>query len=368
MSVESDLKKDGIEVIKKIDTLKVNSIAKNVSNHICETFPNFNLNQNELFIKLSRLNMYIANMPEGMAEASYFFKNSSIYFNSHLDYEDLEEFAIHECIHNIQEVKDNKNYLVRMGLCDYTEFNIYGLALNEAAVQLMASKILGIPEEFVKYYNIEFKTNSPTYYPLECCLVKQLAYLIGENTLFESTINSTDTFKNKLISIVGERNFYNIQKSIDKILTYQEDIIKLNTKIQQLDETSKKVNQYLQKIDFLKSKITNTFIKAQNLIISSYFDSTFSNISNLEEVENYRRKLYNFKDYLGTTEAYTYFNDFYVDRMVTLEELYYKLENTLTNNSLSVISKKTSILFTFIKIIKKLFHIKKSENTEFQKD
>ena len=44
MSVESDLKKDGIEVIKKIDTLRVNSIARTVSNSLCETFPDFNLN------------------------------------------------------------------------------------------------------------------------------------------------------------------------------------------------------------------------------------------------------------------------------------------------------------------------------------
>ena len=31
MSVESDLKKDGIVVIKKLDTLRVNKIAKNVA-------------------------------------------------------------------------------------------------------------------------------------------------------------------------------------------------------------------------------------------------------------------------------------------------------------------------------------------------
>ena len=70
MSIESDLRKDGIEVIKKLDTLKVNSIARRVSMDICATFPNFNLNQNDLFIKLSRLNMYFAKMPEGMAEAN----------------------------------------------------------------------------------------------------------------------------------------------------------------------------------------------------------------------------------------------------------------------------------------------------------
>ena len=44
MSVESDLRKDGIEVIKKLDTLRINSIARNISIRLCETFPNFNLN------------------------------------------------------------------------------------------------------------------------------------------------------------------------------------------------------------------------------------------------------------------------------------------------------------------------------------
>ena len=38
MSVESDLKKDGIVVIKKLDTLRVNTIAKNVATRLCETF------------------------------------------------------------------------------------------------------------------------------------------------------------------------------------------------------------------------------------------------------------------------------------------------------------------------------------------
>ena len=77
MSIESDLKKDGIEVVEKLDTLKVNSIARNISVKLCETFPNYGLNSNNLFIKLSRLDMYIAEMPEGMAEANYFYKNEN---------------------------------------------------------------------------------------------------------------------------------------------------------------------------------------------------------------------------------------------------------------------------------------------------
>ena len=242
MSIESDLKKDGIEVVEKLDTLKINSIARNISIKLCETFPNYGLDSNYLFIKLSRLDMYKAKMPEGMAEANYFYKNSSIYFNEHIQDDDLEEFAIHECIHYLQEVKDKKNYLIRMGLCDYTEFKIYGLGLNEASVQLMASKVNGIPKEYVKYFGISFETTSPSYYPLECCLANQLAYLVGEDILFESTLNSNDNFKEKFASLTSPKTFMAIQNAFDDILNAEEEIIKLNNKIANFDDRNKRVD------------------------------------------------------------------------------------------------------------------------------
>lgn len=71
----------------------------------------------------------------------------------------------------------------------------------------------------------------------------------------------------------------------------------------------------IKKINYLKKDITNTFIKTQNLIVSSYFDKAFYLINDLEGIENYRKRLYNFKDYLGSTEGYTFFNDYYVDKM-----------------------------------------------------
>ena len=354
MNIESDLKKDGIEVIEKIDTLRINSIARTVSIKICEAFPKYGLNQNELFIKLSRLNMFKAKMPEGMAEANYFYKNTSIYFNVHIPDEDLEEFAIHECIHYIQEIKDKKNYLIRMGLCDYTEFKIYGLGLNEASVQLMSSKINGIPKEYVKYFGISFETTSPSYYPLECCLVNQLAYITGEDVLFESTLNSNDNFKMTFANLTSPKIFMAIQNAIDDILYAEEDIIKLNNKIAQIDDRNKKVDGMLKKIDELKNEISLTFMRTQNLIISSYFDKSFFNISNLEDVENYRRKLYSFKDYLGVMEGYTFFNDYYVKKMEELEIKYTALENGEVETAIKVITKKENKLVALFKTIKKL--------------
>ena len=352
MSIESDLRKDGIEVIETLDTLKINSIARNISQKICDTFPSYGFNVNELFIRLSRINMYKAKMPEGMAEANYFYKNNSIYFNEHISDEDIDEFAIHECIHAIQEVKDKHNYLIRMGLCDYTEFKIYGLGLNEAAVQLMSSKINAIPKEYVKYFDISFETNSPSYYPLECCLVNQLAYITGEDVLFESTLKSNDNFKKVFSDLTSPKTFVAIQNAIDEILNHEEEIIKLNNRIVQIDDRNKKVDGMIKKIDELKHEITLTFLRTQNLIVSSYFDAAFDKIIDLEGVENYRRKLYNFKDYLGHTEGYTFFNDYYVSKMEKLEEKYNLLENGQFETAIKLISKKENKLIKFIKTIK----------------
>lgn len=355
MSIESDLKKDGIKVIKKLDTLKVNSLARNISIKLCKTFPNYGLNQDDLFIKLSRLDMYIAQMPEGMAEANYFYKNCSIYFNEHIPESELEEFAVHECIHSIQEVKDKKNYLIRMGLCDYTEFKIYGLGLNEAAVQLMASKVNNIPNDSVKYFGINFDTISPSYYPLECCLVRQLAYITGEDILFESTINSNDNFKIKFANLTSPKTFMTIQNSIDEILESEEEIIKINNKIAKVNDRNKKIDNMLKKIDDLKKNINSTFFETQNLIIKSYFDNSFDKISNLEEIESYRKKLYHFKNYIGTAEGYSFFNDYYIQKMDELETKYNLMESgNFSPNILPTVNTKESKILIFFKKLKKL--------------
>lgn len=118
----------------------------------------------------------------------------------------------------------------------------------------------------------------------------------------------------------------------------------------------------LKKIDELKNEITLTFLRTQNLIISSYFDKAFENISNLEDVESYRKKLYTFKDYLGCTDGYTFFNDYYVNKMEQLEKKYNSLENGIVETAIKVITKKENKLISFLKALKKLICGEKSVN------
>ena len=107
MSIESDLKKDGITVIEPLDTTTVNVIAKNVSKKIVAAFSNLGFDFDTLYERFSTLPMYIADMPEGMSEASYFYKNSAIYFRDGMGLADLEKFAVHELIHNFQELSNS---------------------------------------------------------------------------------------------------------------------------------------------------------------------------------------------------------------------------------------------------------------------
>jgi hypothetical protein len=359
MSIEKDLKKDGIEVISLLDTQTINLIARLVSEKLALTFPEHHLLYENLFIRLSRLHMYRAKMPDGYAEANYLYRNSSIYFKDQKSYSHISNSAIHECLHHLQEVRDEKNNLIRLGLCDFSDLRTYGLALNEAAVQLMASKALGNEVEITKYYEISLPTISPDYYPIICNLVNQMAYVTGEYSLFHSTLYGDDEFKNQFISLCGEKAFYTIEDRLDDILAVEEKIIYLTNQLNDIDCSDSKVQRISKKICHYKEEIKKIFLYTQNLILTSYFDQAFKEISSLDEIEEYRRKLYNYKNIIGITDDYSFFNDYYLQQMMLLEEKYEQLENPMY--SLSLIPTHQNIFAKLFGSIKTLFYHRKTQ-------
>ena len=58
-----------------------------------------------------------------------------------------------------------------------------------------------------------------------------------------------------------------------------------------------------------------------------YFDKAFHKINNLEELDNYRRKLEHFRELIGITDGYTFFDDYYTEKMSQLEHKSNVLEN-----------------------------------------
>lgn len=360
MSIESDLKKDGITVISELDKISVNTIAKNVSQKIALAFPNLGFNSDELYNRFSNLPMYIANIPEGLSEASYFFKNSAIYFRDGMGLADLEKYAVHELIHNLQEKKDEKGNLKRLGLCVFHGSKATGMGLNEASVQLISSNILGETFDNVTYYDIKFSTISPNCYPLLCNLVSQMAYITGEEVLFDSTFNSNDHFKNKFSALCGENTYKQVSASFDNILNIEEKIIKLRTKLENLDLSIEKSHSLSEKIEDLKNQIRTAYFTAQENIIKTYFSTVYKSLLNSDDIERFRKKLYNFKDLIGTTDSYHFFNDFYISMMENLDKKFDSLPEIENNTYL--IERKENKFLKLINYIKKILLKREFEN------
>lgn len=327
MSIKSDLKKAGIEVTQELEDNIVKNISENILKKIIKTFPNLSFDYDNILNKLLKLKMYKAKMIDGMAEASYFYKNCSIYFNENISYEDLEEFAIHEYIHYLQEVKNSKNKLVHMGLCDYTKINPHGIGLNEAGVQYISSLIIGIKPDFEKYYNISLFTPSPSYYPIECSLLNEIVFFTGKDDLLKSIFYSTNDFKEKIITLTSNNIYNNIQENFDKILKYEENIIKINSKINLLNDGDSKYKKYFNKICQNKEKITKYYIDTQNLIIKNFFENEFKNINTLDKLNKFRKNLSDFSKLIGTIENYDFFDNYYIEMINKLEHKYNILEN-----------------------------------------
>ena len=346
MSIESELKKDGITVIGKLDTLSINTMSRDIADKLCKAFPEQNFIFQNLFISLSRIPMYIADIPDGFAEATYFYKNSSMYFKRGLSLDELEKFAVHEFIHYLQEIKDKRGNLVRLGLCDFGDLKVCGMGLNEGAVQLMASKANGTNEEIVKYYGISLPTNSPSYYPILCNLVKQMAYITGDQVLYDSTFYGSNTFKETFSNLCGVNSFLKIQANLDKIMEIEEKAIKLNNRLMRDDCEGMKAHKIAKKIDDCKAKIKNLFFEAQNLIYTSYFNNQFAKLSTTADIDAYRVRLYNYKNYIGISDTYSDFNDFYINKMMDLDNKY---ESIMNNTNLVVVN--TSKIASFFRKI-----------------
>ena len=370
MGTNSRLKKEGIEIVEQLDTLKVNTIAINIASKLCLAFPEHNLSKSDLFTSISRLNMFIAKMPSDSSGAKYFYKNNSIYFNQETDLDEMAKIAMHECIHFIQELKDSNNNLIRMGLYNCS-FNT-GLGINEAAVQLMASEANMCSSTSETYYNVSLNTISPNYYPLECALVNQMAYFTGTYPLFHSTLNSNDVFKNTFILNSNKRAYNAIVKNLDLLLAYENDLNYFANELQYANKVNE-IKLLNKLVVSKKNAITSIFFKTQNLIIESCFISEFNNIRSLNDIKDFNKKLYNFKNIMGSNESYTFYNEFYRKIMENLEAKKEQIETfgeislfEPSENSLVLVDNTKhalSFIYSFFGKVKKLFGFNKSRNT-----
>ena len=317
MNINSILKKEGIEIIEKLPILKTNIISHNISNKLCEAFPEHNFDKQNLFINLSRLNMYIADMPYTSSMAKYISQEQSIYFNKDLNLNDLDTIAIHECLHFIQENNAKNNGY--MGVTDLRK-NKACIAINEAAVQLMASEANNEREDIVTYYNLTLPSTSPTYYTLECALVKQMTYFTGTYPLYHSTIYSNDIFKNTFIQKTNKRIYNIILKNLQKLVELEDIVSDLSNELKYSNSATAKIKLINTSIESKKAEIFNLFLKTQNIIMTNCFNVEFKNIKNMEDLKKFKSRVYNYQYIIATNKDYTFYKDFFYYTMNKIQQ------------------------------------------------
>ncbi len=306
MGINLLLKKEGLDNIQKLDTLQINKIASYISEKLCKSFPELHLAQSALFIQISRLDMYTATMLDN-SSAKYVYGNNSIYFNENLDLSNMDIPAIHECIHYLQEFKDPKGKVTKLGIYDLSEGT--GLAMNEAAVQLLATRTSNSATlDTVTYYGMSFISESPEYYPLECALLSQMMFFTGDEPLYFSTLYGSPMFERAFTSNSKENIFFEIEILFDKLLDIETDLISLSQKLQSTSFEKSKILQM--QIETKKKSITSLCIKAQNKIIENCFKRRFMNIETFDDIRDFENDLRDFQDLLIISPNYTFYNEF----------------------------------------------------------
>ena len=219
------------------------------------------------------------------------------------------------------------------------------------------------------YYGISINTISPNYNPLQCTLLNEIAYFTGTYPLYHSTLNSNDVFKNTLILKTDKKTYLAIIKNFDKLLFLENDLNYYANELQYADKVSsiKLLNSL---IDKSKKNIISIFFKTQNLIIEKCFKNEFNNIRNLDDIKEFNKKIYNFKNIIGSSDGYTFYNEFYRNMMNAVEEkkLYIEIYGDINlfesdNTGLILVDESKndfSFINKFVSKIKKLFRLNKS--------
>lgn len=292
----------GIEVLDEVERENVIKISGFMSRKLVETFPKCNFSYTEIYKILVSTPMFYALFPKGLARVNYFYNNSTIYFLKDFDFNNIGRFAFHECIHRLQEKRTKHGKVIRFGLCEVNEFSTRGLALNEGAIQYIVGKAHDKEKKMLQSYNIIFEGNSK-YYPLLSNIIKQLAFLIGEDILVDSTLRGNNEFEYAVIDNMGESTYRKIERNCNEILQLKNCI-----KVLQGDYEKNK-----ELILMNSDSIQDIYFTVQDQIYTSYFNKKLKNTNTIDDLNSLEDQFYLYETLIGSNPSYTAFDNYKID-------------------------------------------------------
>lgn len=326
MDIAKKLEKLGIEYAMPLDKEIVRMIAYNVTEALVNTFPSISDEYNNIFAKLLNCDMYVATVTKPISKVNYIYENNSIYFDDTMNLNVLTEQTIHECIHYLQNHRSIKGRLVKIGLCNFENFGVSGLGLNEAAVQYISAKTVGNMPTILERYELRVQTISPNYYPFLTNLVEQIIYLMGEETIVNGTIKGDAKFEDDLLNT--------FEGNTKKIINRFDEIVEINNQLNAENDINKS--------KLLQQEIANRYIDTQNLIFSTYFEKICPRLNTVAEIDYYMAKATNYKNVMGRSLQRNFMAETFYDTQLKkitkeLDRRLYKISKERSKNTLSII-------------------------------
>lgn len=284
MKTQKKLEKLGIIKKEELDPKQINYLAHFMADSITKKFPVLQLQYNEILAKILNCKMYYAKIPDNISKVNYIYEDDSIYIDESVNILEPNEQFYHEILHFLQVVRKNSGKIKKMGLCDFGDFAIAGLGLNEALVQYMSSKIMENEKQNVVIGKMKIKTISPNSYPMLTNLMEQLIYLIGEDKIIQYAMNINDEFDNDFYNTFEEKT-NQIIKNFDKILDIKTKMTLENSKKEELEKEAVEI-----------------YKETQKMMIIKYYFNIVSLATEEKEIDLYIEKLLENKEYIGIDE------------------------------------------------------------------
>jgi len=319
MNISKELEKIGIIPKEKLTIADKNYIAKTIADKLSTNIKELSNDYNEIYMRIFNCEMYYASVDKKFYGVFYFYKNNTIYIDIDKNILNIDSYMIHEAIHYLQNFsKINGEEIKRAGLCQFMDFKIFGLGINEAIVQYITAKAEGNKIHRVSNENITICTNSEYYYKYMTSLASQILFLIGEKEAVESCINSTDNFENEL--------YNTFEDCTEKILKGFDSILGENNKADRSEE-----------------KIINIYMQTQELIYKTYFTNMCKRVETIKEVDAQVQKLENYKNIMGRLLGISMqedgFNEFKKEMDTRFLNKYVQINRNQSKNSLTVVYK-----------------------------
>lgn len=333
MNIQKKLSRLGIEKIEELDKKDVNYLAHYTADCMSDTFHSLQDYYNEILAKLLNCKMYYAKVTGNIAKTNYIIDDDCIYIDENVNIYEANEQIFHELIHYLQVFRKNNGKIKKVGLCNFGDFSVSGLGLNEAIVQFMSAKIMK-NERTTKIVNgLEIKTISPESYSVLASLMEELVYLIGEDEIILASINANNKFDDLYYNTFEEKG-NQIIKAFDKLL----------------DLRNKKYGTYNKKtILKIEETIKNTFINTQEIMLTKYFNKMCTMLTSIEEIDFYIEKFLNFNKLLGVEaddrfKEIDFYENYKEEIMKKFDKQFMKISKNKGKNTLSKYNKISNFI------------------------